>query len=194
MNKIRFKEMIAQEDWNSIIKNFSYHELCSLLNFNEAMHLVKHLAYDDFGNSDHQQFALNFILEVTNHFKLEWEKDWKHEVFLGDLYSFMCLYDEQYLCYKKAYDQLEDPPATLLFFLSTCNSAPGTPPITDEEAESYLRRALSKKLTYEIALSMRSLCKDKGDTIQADNWDQQYNKLKKEKIKLDYIIPDALVD
>jgi hypothetical protein len=45
------------------------------------------------------------------------------------------LYDECYLCYKRAYDKLSTPPTELLLLLSDCDSAPGTPPITDEESE-----------------------------------------------------------
>jgi hypothetical protein len=190
MNKI--KEIISQKDWSEIISNYSVKDVCSLLNFKEAMHVVKHLFYDDIRDDEKQQYALKLAFEVKAFFKNEWENDWKNDVFLGDLCEMLCLYDERYLYYKKAYDKLKDPPAELLLLLSNCNSAPGKPPITDEEAEFYLRNAIEKKLTYEAALGMRGLYRDKGDKSREEYWNQMYKKLEKENIHSDQLIPDVL--
>ncbi len=192
MNKDKLKELINKKEWLLLIENYSPKSICCLLNFKEAMLLSERLFFKEKYNYIQEQFALNLALEIKNHFKVEWKNDWKNEVFLGAMYNILCLYDEKYVCYKKAYDQLEDPPATLLFFLSNCNDTPDIPPITDEEAESYLKRAVEKKITYEVALSMRTLCRKKGETIQAAYWDQLYHKLEREKVKMDYIIPDVL--
>lgn len=50
--------------------------------------------------------------------------------------------------------------------------APGTPPITDEESEFYLRQALDKNLTCEVALAMRSSHRLKQDKSQEEYCDQ----------------------
>jgi hypothetical protein len=190
MNKI--KELISQNDWNSLISNYSVKDICSSLNFNEAMHIVEHFFYDDIQDDENQQYALKLAFEIKDHFKKEWESDWKNDVFLGGLCEMLWLYDERYFYYKKAYDRLKDPPAELLLLLSNCNSAPGTPPITNEESEFYLKKALEKKLTCEIALAMRSFYRLRQDKSQEENWDQIYKKLEKEKVHSDQLIPDVL--
>ena len=104
---------------------------------------------------------------------------------------------ERYVCYKKAYDKLDDPPAELLFLLSDCNSAPGTPPITDQEADLYLKKSIEKKVTSESAFTMRNIYRLKENKLQEDKlqeeyWDQVYRKLENENIHFDQLIPDVL--
>jgi hypothetical protein len=190
MNKI--KELISHKDWDSLIAEYTSKKICETLNFSETMWLAMQLAYDDWHNDKNQQFSLTLIFELKDHFKDEWKGDWKNEVFLGDLCSFLCLYEEQYIAYKAAYDKLADPPASLLLLLSGCLNTPGTPPITEEEAESYLKRAASKKVTFETALMMRSLYERKGKKFQAAQWDNVYRKLEKENVCSDQLIPDIL--
>lgn len=189
MNKIN--EIISKKNWNLLIAKYSPKEICLSLNFNEAMWLTKHLFYDDMHNNANQQFSLKLALEIQSHFKDDWEKDWKNDVFFGDLCSVIWLYNEQYMYYKKAYDKLTDPPATLLLLIAGCQNALGIPPITEEEAESYLKRSVEKKITFETALMMRTLCERKKDKSQAEYWNQIYNKLEKEGICSDQIIPDV---
>lgn len=191
MNKIY--EFASQKDWSSLITNYSVKDVCTSFNFNEAMQLAEHLFYDDIQDDANQQFALKLVLEIKNNFKSQWKNDWKNEIFLGDLCDMLWLYDERYLCYKRAYDSLSNPPAELLLLLSGCNSAPGTPPITDDESEFYLREAMKKKVTCEGALMMRYLCERIGNKSQEKYWDQTYKKLKKENAHVDQIIPDVLM-
>jgi hypothetical protein len=188
MNK--FKDLISQIKWDILTTKYSPKEICLALNFSDTMHLVKHLAYDNFQNDDYQQFALNLILEAKEYFKQEWNSDWKNDVFLGDLYSFLCFYDKKYFYYKKAYDQLIDPPAALLLRLRTCYSAPGTPPITEEESEFYLKKAAEKEITSETAVSLRTFYRKRNDLVQIQYWDQIYQKLEKENIHADSLEPD----
>lgn len=189
MNKI--KQLILQKRWDLLMADYSAKDICSLLNFNESMRLMESLFFDDFNNDENQQYALKLAIEIRNHFKEEWEKDWKNDVYLGGLCSYLCLYDEQYFYYKEAYDKLTDPPAALLLLLAKCNSAPGTPPITEEESEYYLRKSAEKKITFETALSMRTLSEKKGDQSQYEYWDQLYKELKEKHICADPMIPDV---
>ena len=190
MNKI--KEIISEGDWNSLISIYSTKDICSSLNFSEVMHVAEHLFYDDFQDNEKQQYALKLTFEIKHYFKKEWESDWKNEAFLGGLCEILWLYDERYFCYKRAYDKLKDPPVELLLLLSNCNSAPGIPPITNEEAEFYLRKALEKKLTCEVAIAMKGFYQLKGDRLQEEYWNKIYKKLEKENIHSNQVVPDIL--
>lgn len=190
MNTI--KQLISKNDWGSLITNYSVKDICTYLSFKEAMHTIKHIFYDDIQDDEKQQYALKMAFEIKKQFKLEWESDWKNDVFLGGLCVMLWRYNERYLCYKRAYDKLCDPPAELLFLLSDCNSAPGTPPITDEESEFYLKKAIEKKVTSESAFTMKNICKLKGDKSEEEYWDQMYKKLENENIHFDQLIPDVL--
>lgn len=188
----KIKEYVSQKEWNSLILKYSIKEVCSSLNFSEAMHLVEHLFYDDIEDDEKQQYALKLAFEIKEHFKKEWDNDWKNDVFLGDLCEMLWLYDERYFCYKRAYDKLKDPPEELLLLLSICNRAPGTSPISDEESEFYLRKALKKKLTCEVALAMKSFYRLKKDKTHEEYWDQMSKKLEKDNVHSNQIIPDVL--
>ncbi|WP_042281804.1 hypothetical protein [Candidatus Protochlamydia sp. R18] len=103
------------------------------------MHVAEHLFYDDIQDDEKQQYGLNITFKIKDHFKKQWDSNWENDVILGDLCEMLWLYDERYLCYKRAYDNLKEHPTELLLLLSNCNRAPGIPPITDEESEFYLR-------------------------------------------------------
>lgn len=190
MNEI--KKLVSHKEWDLLISNYSVKDVCPSLNFNEAMHVVEHLFYDDIRDDARQQYALKLAYEIKDYFKKEWENDWKNDVFLGNLCEMLWRYEERYLCYRRAYNKLKDPPTELLLLLSNCNFAPGIPPITDEESESYLREAVETKLTSEVALAMRSLYRLKQNTSQEEYWDQMYKKLEKENIHSGSLIPEVL--
>jgi hypothetical protein len=185
------KKIIAEKDFKKIISKYSRDDICSSFNFKESMWVAKHLFFDDLCDDEYQQFALKLTLKIKDHFPDEWSNDCQNDIFLGELYSVLWCYDEEYECYKRAYDKLKDPPAALLLRLSRCNSAPGTPPITNEEAEYYLKKSAEKKVTYETALKMRTLYRQKEDLIRADYWDKLYEELQQKNIHADYLTPEV---
>lgn len=192
INQIR--EFISQKKWNLLVANHSVKDVCLTLNFNEAMRLTEELFYDNMQDDAIQQFALSLALEIKKHFKNQWEEDWKNDIFLGNLCSILWLYGEQYICYKRAYDKLKDPPDSLLLLLAGCNFAPEVPPISEQKSEEYLMKALEKKVTSEAALMMRSLYRDKANHKMEEHWDKMYKELEQKNIHTEAIIPDALRD
>ena len=191
MNKI--KELIAKKDWDVLISLYSVKDICLSLDFIQTMRVIKHLFYDNIQDDEKQQYALNLAFEAKNHFDKEWQSDWKNEVFLGGLCDMQRLYDERYFCYKRAYDKLKDPPAELLLLLFSCYIAPGTPPITQDESEFYLKKAVEKKITSEAALAMRGFYRyKKGGLQEEEYWDRMYKKLENENVHFEAIVPDVL--
>ena len=93
MNQIQ--EVVFQKEWNVLISTYSVKDICLSLSFSEAMHIVKHLFYDDIQDDDKQQYALKLAFEIKDHFKNEWESDWKNDVFLGGLCVMLWRYVEK---------------------------------------------------------------------------------------------------
>lgn len=139
-----------------------------------------------------QQFALDLAFEIRRYFMNDWEMDWKNDVFLGHLCSIVWRYEDQYICYKKAYDKLADPPEELLLLLAGCDSAPGVPPISQQASEKYLIRAVEKKVTYEAALMMRAMYRHKADHQMERYWDKMCKELEQKNIHTQTIIPNVL--
>lgn len=190
MNEIN--NLVVHERFDRLITNYSVQEVCSDLNFNQLMHVVERLFYDDIQNDNKQQYALKLAFTIKEQFKDEWTKDWKNDVFLGGLCEMLWLYDERYRCYKRAYDSLQDPPAELLLLLANCISAPGTPPISEDEALYFINEAVRKSLTCETALAMRSHFMLTKDMDKQNYWNTIYEKLKNENVHSIQIIPNVL--
>jgi hypothetical protein len=137
-----------------------------------------------------REFSVKLFFFISSKYPLEWNQDWKNDVFLGQLCELTWRYDERYECYKRAYDRLADPPDSLLLLLAGCNSAPGTPPLNDQEAEKYLNQALKKRATYEAAIMMRNVVRHKNDQTEVERWNRLCGELKLKNVHVESIIPD----
>ena len=179
MKRNNIKEIISKRDWDLLIASYSIEDICVTLGFREAMRLVNQLFYDNMQDDAIQQFALNLTVKIKNYFKQQWEEDWKNDVFLGHLYSVLWQYEDQYICYKRAYDKLVDPPEALLLLLAGCDDASLVPV---EVLESYLERAINKQLTYEAALMMRALYRCKVDHKMEEYWDKMCKEIEQKKM------------
>ncbi len=181
--------LIKNKKWNDI-KGIPFDDLLGALDYQECMFL----AYDLFFENDHedelQDLAVRLFFYIRDRFPDEWNVDWKNDAYLGQLCGLTWRYAERYDCYKRASEKLNDPPEDLLLLLSGCNSAPGKPPISDDESEMFLRRALAKKITYEGALKMRGLVRNKKDSELEMYWDKKCIDLKKNKTHTEVLIPD----
>lgn len=188
MTEKNLTDLISHAKWSIITNEFSLADICLSLNFKDSMALAYDLFFKNHYDDEIQDFGVRLFFSIRENYP-EWNIDWKNDAFLGKLCSITWRYDEMYECYKRAYDKLTDPPDSLLLLLASCNSAPGTPPISDEEAEKYLKRAIDKKLTYEAALKMRGVTKD---PMQKNYWDLVMTDLENNNIHTETIIPDIL--
>ena len=183
---------ITQKNWDLLMAKYSPDTvIVEIKDFHQAILILNEICKKlmDF---DCQVFAVDFLYQIKEKFKDDWEKDWKNEVFLGKLCTFAGRYDEEYAAYKRAYDRLDDPPDSLLLLLSRCCIAPGTPPISKEEAEEYLMRAIKKNITYEAAIMMGAFYWRKNDKAQENYWDKLSEKLEREGKFVDPLTPDEL--
>ncbi len=191
MTICNIKKLIDLKNWNSIIKDNSPKDICCVLNFDQIMHLIEKMFYENMQDDQIQQFALNLAFETRNYFRNQWEIDWKNDVFLGHLCCVLWRYKDQYICYKKAYDKLTDPPESILLLLAGCDNIPSI--LNHQKIEKYLKSALEKKITYEGALMMKALYHHKTDLQMETYWDNMCTELLNKNIHTETIIPDVLM-
>jgi hypothetical protein len=189
--KSLLNELIQKQEWAAITQNFTIDFLIHNLNYVNAMQVASDLFFNNFDDGTIQEFSVAMLFSIRKAFPEEWDKDWKNDVFLGQLCGLVWKYEEQYQFYKRAYEKLLDPPDCLLLLLADCNSMPGRPCISDEESEEFVKMAIKKKLTYEAALMMRSICRDKEDKISEDYWNKKMQELEQANIHTDVIAPDV---
>ena len=185
-------QLTHEENWSPIILRTTPDILTKILSYEECMSLAYDLFFKNLRDDDIQDFAVRLFFSIRDTYASDWSRDWKNDAFLGQLCGLTWRYDERYECYKKAYDKLRDPPDSLLLLLAECNSAPGTPSISDGESETYLKRAIAKKLTYEAAIWMRGLARSKNDQEQEKYWDKLSKELEEKNIHTETIMPDIL--
>ena len=59
MTTNNLEELIYKKDWGSLIKNYSIKDLCLLINFDELMHLIEKIFYENMQHDQIQQFTLS---------------------------------------------------------------------------------------------------------------------------------------
>ena len=191
IKELLLSQLISESKWAQIVDKFTANELCSLLSYESNMTLAYDLFFKNLENFEIQDFAVRLFFSISENFR-EWNSEWKTDAFLGNLCSITWKYDAMYELYKKAYEKCDDPPDSLLLLLAGCNSVPGSPPITDQEAEEYLNEAVKKRETYEAAIMMRGLAKDKGFKDQELYWNNKCLELEEKNVHTEPIIPDVL--
>jgi hypothetical protein len=180
-----------KQQWSVIIEKFTQDFLIHELGYATSMHLANDLFSNNFDDTRIQEFSVTMFFLIRKIFSVEWDKDWKNDVFLGQLCDLAYKYKERYECYKRAYDKLDDPSDSLLLLLAGCNSQPGKPCVSDKEAEEFVKMAVKKKLTYESALMMRSICRNKEDKAGEVYWNKKMEELEQANIHTDVIDPDV---
>lgn len=189
-NEIR--QLFFAKEWRAIVASFSVNELCELLAFEEAIQLSYSLFHKNLFDEVIQLYAVNLANKIKEQFSDKWDADWKLDVFLGNMCEFVGLHHQQYCCYKRAYDKLQDPPDSLLLLLAGCINS-DIPLMTEGESADYLQRALAKKFTYEAAVMMRQYFQIKANKLEVEYWNVLCDELEKNNVYVDAIIPDALV-
>lgn len=194
MNKQELLLFIFDENWELLVNKFNVEDICKTMSYKDSMALAYDLFFKNLYSEKIQDFAVRLFFSIKQAYPDEWDEDWKNDVFLGKLCSITWRYDEMYELYKKGYDKLADPPDSLLLLLASCNSTPGTPPINDQQSEEYLKMAIMKKITYEAAIMMKGLARDKELEEEENYWDRICLELEKNNVHTEVIIPDVLLE
>lgn len=163
--------LIKNCQWSKIYKEYQPVEIARKLSFKEGISLAYKILFNDEGNDDLRDYAVNLIKEIKQIYPKEWDLDWRNDVFLGDACYLTMRYDERYKAYKNAFNKVHPLPSALLVAMAGCYLSP-SPPITMQEAEELTQKALEKEKTVEAVTLIRGICKTKGDMIQFSYWDK----------------------
>lgn len=159
-------------------------ELVNLLGFEEGLRTACSMLNNDEWNEDLQVYAANLLEELKKKFAETWNSTWRYDALLGHAYDIILKYDERYAAYKEALEKVHPPPPQLLIAMAGCCWAPGKPPITEQEAISLVKQALSTTLYYEGVSLLRGLYKCTGNIKEQKYWETILEKMKGKEIYL----------
>jgi hypothetical protein len=142
-------DLINNSDWDKIIDVYNVTEISTLLPFKEGIILAYKMLYNDDWDDIVQNYAVNLLYAIRDGYHEEWNSSWTFDTFLGNACDIALRYDERYETYKRASQNVYPIPPSLMVLLAKCYISPGTPPISQEEAENLLREALKKEKTIE---------------------------------------------
>lgn len=92
-----------------------------------------------------QHYAIELLYAISDQYPKEWALSWRYDAYLGNACVFARRYDERYKAYRQAMTKVSPPPPELLVALASCNSTPGTPPVSQQEAIKILTEIALKK-------------------------------------------------
>jgi hypothetical protein len=189
MNNIA--DLIAKSNWHHLINQYKPNILAEKLSLKEGKLLVYKMLFGDTREreDDISDYAVQLLQELRKIHSKEWEQDWRNDVFFGDI-CYMALRDEErYEAYKRAYDKAAPPPSSLLISLARCYTL-WEPPITLDEAEELVKKALEKELSIEGAVLLRGIYAERKDQAKFDYWDKVLEELMQKNIHAQGAWPD----
>ena len=187
----QLQQLIAEKNWEQIVREFSHDDLTRILPFKDAMLLASDLFFENFGDYPSiGNFAIDLFFAIRKYKRDEWNKDWKNDTFLGTVCQLGYKYDESYFCCMRAFKKFSDPPAGLLRMMANCHNVP-SPRISVDEAELLLKRSFQKEPSYDTALMLKSVYLEKDDEYQRKYWDEIMRELEQKNIRARPCEPDV---
>jgi hypothetical protein len=166
-------------DIENVAHKFRPFELASILPFRDAMRLADRLLIHDYLYDPWRHYAIELLYSIKDQFSKEWGSSWRYDAYLGKACSFANRYDEKYEAYKQALTKISPAPPELLVALASCNSAPGIPPISDEETVKILTEVAHNTPYKDVVRMLVKGCykKLRADPEELLYWEKLYQKL-----------------
>jgi hypothetical protein len=181
--------LILKNDWHAIVDQCQPKDLAKSLSFKDGRDLAYKMLFNEERNDNLRDYATELLQEIREiHFE-EWSSDWKNDVFLGDACYITMKYNERYEAYQRAYKKASPPPPYLLISLASCYHSP-EPPITLDDAENLVKKALEKEMSIEGVVLLRGIYAEKKDQVKFDYWDKVLKEVEEKKIHTKGTWPD----
>lgn len=172
------------ENLKRLSEECSPSEWATIVSFDEGLRISYAMLNNDEWDEALQTYATNLLEELRKKYPRQWNSSWKFDAFLGYAYHIILKYDERYLAYKRALKKITPAPPQLLIAMARCCFAPGTPPITEEEAITLVKQAVSKTIYYEGASLLRGLYKAMGNSKEEAHWEAVLKNMEGKEIHL----------
>lgn len=152
--------------------------LVSVLGFDKTLHVASDMLNNEEWDDSLHEYAISLLEEVKQQFPQKWDSSWKYDALLGVGYHIILKYDERFAAYKRAMNKVQPAPPELLVALARCCFAPGKPPITEEEAISFIKEAIKTTPYIEGIELLRGIYKSLGNAKELTHWEKILENLK----------------
>ncbi len=153
-------------------------DLINRLGFEKAVTIARYMLVNEEWDGSLQEYAINILEELRQKYPEEWDTNWKYDALLGYAYHIILKYDERYAAYKRAFNKIHPPPPQLLVAMARCSITPGSPPITEEEAISFVQQAIRNTPYIEAIELLRGLYKSTGNIKEQQHWEKILENIK----------------
>lgn len=184
-------ELVDREDYDReklspLIDEALVHET-----YADLMILGAKLYYLYYKEYRHGPFLVELLEGIKKRYAKEWDADWKNDALLSIVYEEEYRAIDVYETLKKLIDRMEDPPFALLLLMSgaRCDS---DSPMTDEEEDYYILKAVEKRLTFASAIRMRSYLDRHPDEKESEKWEKIIADLEHIYPENVMIVPEAM--
>ena len=154
------------------------------LGFEETIRLACAMLINERWKEELQEFAVSLLQDLRKKYANKWNSSWRFDALLGFANDIIMDYDERYEAFKRAIEKANPAPPELLIAYAKCNSSPGIPPVTEEEAIALIKKAMKDKLYVEGVMFLRGIYWSMKNKKEELFWSNVLDKIKDNGAKL----------
>ncbi len=181
--------LIAKQDWNSIVANYTPNLLARTLSFKEGRVLACKMLFNEARDDNLREYSAELLNEIRLVYPDIWQEDWRNDVFLGDANYITMKFDERYEAYMRAFKKISYKPPSLLISIAACYLSPH-PKISLEEAEKLVKEALKEETSVEAVVLLRGIYAEKKDATAFEYWDKVLKEVEAKNVHTKRTWPD----
>jgi hypothetical protein len=159
-------------------------KLIENLGFEETIRLACAMLMNEKWEESLQNFAVELLNHLKDSYVEQWNSSWRFDGLLGFANDIIMNYDERYAAFKRALAKANPAPPELLIAYAKCNSSPGEPPVTRDEAISLVQQAIKDELYPEGVMFLRGLYWSAKDESATKYWSDILDSVKDQKSTL----------
>ena len=191
MNEI--EPLIKNKNWTKLSKEYTPEFLAKSLNFIDAIFLSRKILEDEEWDDNLQTYAIELIKSIKNIYSKDWDKDWRHDAYLGYAYDLRGWdYEDKFNTYQRAANKSTIPDPEVMMRLAMIWSYPGIygSKINEEQAIDILENALNNVPYIEGVSCLIDLYEEVDDTEKKNYWEKILKKSKENNLHAPYAFLD----